>query len=313
MVQQSDWTVPLPEEPKSYPGTLRGYRDFLDLKDSLNSGQGTYTYLPIAKDQWWKAECNKKEAHDDEAPKKECTCGFYVNYYTTETFYPSYPNRPRGVVEASGRIVLARKGFRAEKLRLVALCTPYAQMWKYIEGCMPHVDLFFDKEDMYDKYPQDDLTSLIGSEESRRKSTADISEWTYVGNAINSFSVAAMDMSTALISISPVLSNTALSNFYLYNSYVSPQPSYASGVITVDIQNTGGQLVINGADKSILMRLAYNNTYQDLEKFYFDSIVVQHTASSPAAGAIYEIFAKSPKLDMTINATLGTYTMTQKI
>jgi len=172
MTDQKDWIKPI-AEPKTYPGTLRGYRHFKNTaKNSevrLQPINAAFDYPAIPEDEWWLSFCTKKIEHE-KVPDKDCTCGFYINYFPTESFYPSNDwDLPRGVVEASGKIVLSKKGFRAEKMRLVALFTEYCRVWKYVSDSFPYVKIFFDKEEMYEAYPQDDLTALIGTDEERLK------------------------------------------------------------------------------------------------------------------------------------------------
>jgi hypothetical protein len=58
---------------------------------------------------------------------RECACGFYA-YHNAETAYAlSGPGcRVAAIVEAYGRMVLGTSGYRAQKARILAVCTPPA-------------------------------------------------------------------------------------------------------------------------------------------------------------------------------------------
>lgn len=78
--------------------------------------------------QRWTQEYERYRAN--EHSMKNCTCGFYVGYHPTGDFYAGHIDRSIGkiclhaVVECYGKIVLGTKGFRAQKLRIVAMA-PY--------------------------------------------------------------------------------------------------------------------------------------------------------------------------------------------
>lgn len=177
MVAQTEWTNEV-VQPETYPGVLRGYRHFSRLSTNpgsppkLISVHSSYEYSVIKEDEWWEAGCGTSDSARTSVPKhpvvpgKTCRCGFYINYYPKNSFYKEEDNDiyPRGVVEASGHLVLSTKGFRSQKMRLVALYPIFFSMAKYIEKNFPWVKLYDSAEEMYEEYPQSDLTSLIGEE-----------------------------------------------------------------------------------------------------------------------------------------------------
>jgi hypothetical protein len=169
MAEQHEWTKPLEKEPESYPGVLRGYRHF-GKGVSLRSVHSDFDYSQITEDQWWESKCGTGKSwqpkEDHETPASTCQCGFYVNYYPINSFYDKKADEvnPRGVVEASGRMVLGTKGFRAQKLRLIALTPISWGLGSYVQESFPWVKLYNNVEEMYEDFPQDDLTSLIGED-----------------------------------------------------------------------------------------------------------------------------------------------------
>lgn len=68
---------------------------------------------------WNKAEC-LCTAHA--APNANCSCGFYAYYGADQT--ESHVGNVTGIIEASGRVIVGSKGFKAEKARVVALIEP---------------------------------------------------------------------------------------------------------------------------------------------------------------------------------------------
>lgn len=176
MAAQSEWTTQA-AEPETYPGVLQGYRHFgrpLLFKGmaELCSVHSKFEYPIIGKEEWWEADCGTtdtlriSERKHPVVPASNCRCGFYINYYPENTFYTQEDNLiyPRGVVEASGHLILSTKGFRSQKMRLVALCPIYFGLWKYVEQNFPWVKLYDDPDEMYETHPQADLTSLIGED-----------------------------------------------------------------------------------------------------------------------------------------------------
>ena len=66
------------------------------------------------------ATCSKHEM----APTKGCKCGLYgMIDGSNDYFQPGYTIQ--GIIEASGRLVVGTKGFKAQKAKVVALVQPY--------------------------------------------------------------------------------------------------------------------------------------------------------------------------------------------
>lgn len=65
------------------------------------------------------------DRHTSPAPDRRCVCGFYAGYTPGDTLNaPSTANSDYfGVVEATGGVILGERGFRAEKMRILALST----------------------------------------------------------------------------------------------------------------------------------------------------------------------------------------------
>lgn len=187
---QKDWTKPLDNEPETFPGSLRGYRHFgYPFKSGSNatsvlcSVYSKYEYPVISQEEWWEATCGTSAnpsttSFHPVVPAKTCKCGFYLNYYPQTSFYDKEKEQtyPRGVVEASGYLVLSQKGFRAQKTRLVAISPLYMRFASYIAEKFPWVEIFETHEEMYEAFPQDDLTSLIGEEAVNRNLNPSLGE-----------------------------------------------------------------------------------------------------------------------------------------
>lgn len=105
------------------PGSILGYRQWYWSHGELTSQGDTV---------WEKgeihAECKNSllfTVHRDtvvehSSPHIDCTCGIYAHYLPLESYERGREN-VFGVVEASGKILMGTKGFRAEKTKIVAL------------------------------------------------------------------------------------------------------------------------------------------------------------------------------------------------
>lgn len=123
------------------------------------------------------AEC-KRYCRDEEracefSPDPDCVCGIYAHYLPLESYSSRYG--VFGVVEASGRILMGTKGFRAEKAKIVALAG-YGELNEWFEVTVPGypettrglvdfctsigVPYFPTVEKMVIEFPQKDLSSL---------------------------------------------------------------------------------------------------------------------------------------------------------
>lgn len=88
---------------------------------------------------------------DHSSPDIDCSCGIYAHYLPIESYERTY--NIFGVIEASGKLFMGTKGFRAEKARIVALA-----------GLGPSTQWFTTKEKTRGIYPKDvvDFCSSIG-------------------------------------------------------------------------------------------------------------------------------------------------------
>lgn len=119
----------------------------------------------------WEAVCGKHKEH--KSPDVDCTCGIYAHYLPMES-YSIGPAAVLGVVEASGKIVMGTKGFRAEKMKILALAgigttNKWFEFIETFDACIPvlekyceplGIDMFTDVREMKAKYPQTDLSAL---------------------------------------------------------------------------------------------------------------------------------------------------------
>lgn len=113
---------------KLYPGTIFGIRQFVITPNGELAGP--IAVEPFPPREWMHATCRDyaRSGHR-EAPTSGCGCGLYAFNGGTAAIqtYPSTSDRPTvlAVVEARGKVVAHRLGFRAEYMRPVALiCDP---------------------------------------------------------------------------------------------------------------------------------------------------------------------------------------------
>ncbi len=132
------------------------------------------------------ATCQKY--YDDEtrekhrSPDSECSCGIYAHYLPLES-YKKTKNGIFGVIEASGKILMGTKGFRAEKAKIVALAGlgDHNEWFEVTKPAFPEptrslvdfctsigVPYFPTVEQMVREFPQKDLSSL---------GVPDLTEW----------------------------------------------------------------------------------------------------------------------------------------
>ncbi|HEY6021586.1 MAG TPA: hypothetical protein VIY48_17485 [Candidatus Paceibacterota bacterium] len=117
-----------------FPGTLRGYRTWiLDpygyehsyLRAMGASGYGWEEGINEASCIYGTIDSFKKQDYvEHKTPNSSCSCGFYATH-TPELAIDDpicwNPMTVFGVVEATGKILVGKSGFRAEKARIVAL------------------------------------------------------------------------------------------------------------------------------------------------------------------------------------------------
>lgn len=121
--------------PPLVAGTIHGFRHFEVRPGSL------YLRSPLRTGYRWKPEENTASCGDygwlarHHVAEQFCECGFYAYRYPWFSAYGS-PRRAMGVIEAYGRVSVGRRGFRAEKARLVAVCIPRGagRRWLWLLG-----------------------------------------------------------------------------------------------------------------------------------------------------------------------------------
>ncbi|MDE2470804.1 MAG: hypothetical protein KGL35_19175 [Bradyrhizobium sp.] len=111
----------------------------------------------------WNLE-KKPPAHDD-APREDCTCGFYAYSNPRRAVMGSV----KGVVRITGRTLVGTKGWRFEYGEIVALLNPHAGKgegsWSvtrasYLESLRanyPTVPIFKTDEEMFEAFPLTEL------------------------------------------------------------------------------------------------------------------------------------------------------------
>jgi hypothetical protein len=113
---------------------VRSSRSAWDITPFAGTGDGNF-YYQVADDTAHRLANLREELRCykiivDERAKfvrgehrlKGCTCGFYVSYDPTVDFYATtHHQHVHAVVECYGSVVLGTKGFRAQKLKVVAM------------------------------------------------------------------------------------------------------------------------------------------------------------------------------------------------
>lgn len=132
---------------------------------------------------------------DHSSPDMDCTCGIYAHYLPLESYERTY--NVFGVIEASGRIFMGTKGFRAEKAKIVALSgygpsTRWFTTREKTRGIFPPdvvdfctsigVPYFPTVKQMVYEFPQVDLTSLGVPSLENWKISRDRDKFTYEKN-----------------------------------------------------------------------------------------------------------------------------------
>ena len=104
-------------EPLLVPGTVTGFRLFeLDgdrLRPPFRGGEWTH---PVTT-----AWCGRRRHR---APVADCSCGLHAWYAADDALANLGRGQVVAVVAASGDLVLAQEGFRAERMQVVAVCLP---------------------------------------------------------------------------------------------------------------------------------------------------------------------------------------------
>jgi hypothetical protein len=91
---------------------------------------------------------------DHPAPFTGCTCGLYA-YYRATTVPPS-TGQVFGVVAVTGRVILATRGMKAERMTILALVTDYSAL-----GERYGVPIYPSREALLSDYPPQDYGELV--------------------------------------------------------------------------------------------------------------------------------------------------------
>lgn len=154
------------------PSTVLGFKHWSFLSNSLKTSANVPKSSHHA--DWssgeWSAVCGKLKDH--KSPDVECTCGIYAHYLPLESYQVN--TGVLGVVEASGKIVMGSKGFRAEKVKILALSgigqtTKWFDFSTVFDACVPvlkkycdplGIEMFTDVQEMKEKFQPVDLSAL---------------------------------------------------------------------------------------------------------------------------------------------------------
>lgn len=125
------------------------------------------------------AECKRvvfeNSFKEHKSPDVSCYCGIYAHYLPLESYTRNHTS-VFGVIEASGKILMGTKGYRAEKAKILALAglgyhnewfeVEYPEQSKYAKDSLIDfcdsigVYYFNDVKEMFHQFPQVDLSSL---------------------------------------------------------------------------------------------------------------------------------------------------------
>jgi hypothetical protein len=152
------------------PGSLRGYRTWrpLDRRSQPRDGLLPLTSVSRRRVVWGRtlaARCEPFDPadaapSDDEhrAPHDGCTCGIYGWYDPNDTGMVSA--RVFGVIEASGRVLMGERGFRAERATLAAVVTRNRRVAAACEQA--GIAVYRRRRHLLRAYPPEDLSALLG-------------------------------------------------------------------------------------------------------------------------------------------------------
>jgi hypothetical protein len=136
-------------------GQCRGYRAWrLSSDGHLGALSGIHLWMSATDE----ATCHLwQEPHvrvDHPAPFTGCTCGLYA-YYRATTVPPSR-GQVFGVVAVTGRVILATRGMKAERMSILALVTDYSAL-----GDRYGVPIYPSREALLADYPPQDYGELV--------------------------------------------------------------------------------------------------------------------------------------------------------
>lgn len=142
-------------------GTLRGYRTWRVGRTS--DGSLPLTAVTRREMTWNPVTTATCAAPPEEtfgphpAPASGCSCGLYGWYRPDDTAI--LPGNVFGVVEASGRVLLGDRGFRAERARVRAVVT---RRRRVAAACRAAgIEVYPRKRDLIAAWPPDDMTTLV--------------------------------------------------------------------------------------------------------------------------------------------------------
>jgi len=158
---------------------ILGYRQWYWKDNKLSSLYQTYWNNGSHISKCQKSVQNQEEAENHGSPRENCTCGIYAHYLPLESY--DRKDNVFGTVEASGKIIMGTKGFRAEKVRITSLSgfgtsTQWFETAEKTRGIYPEalvdfctsigVPYFPTVKQMIHEFPQEDLSSLGVSTET---------------------------------------------------------------------------------------------------------------------------------------------------
>jgi hypothetical protein len=151
------------------PGSLRGYRTWRLRRRDVPEGMLPMTSLTRRHVVWTPtltARCAASdlemrkvpEFEDHSAPHLGCNCGIYAWYTPDDT--ARLKGRIFGAVEASGLVLMGDRGFRAERVRVVAVVTRKS---KLAVACQQAgITVYAHRRELVGAYPPEDVSALIG-------------------------------------------------------------------------------------------------------------------------------------------------------
>lgn len=143
-------------------GTLRGYRTW---RSGRTNPDGLLPLTAVTRREipWGvvtTAVCaapTDAVEHQHAAPADGCACGIYGWYRPDDTAI--LPSSVFGVVEASGRVLLGDRGFRAERARIRAVVT---RRRRIATACRAAgIEVYSRKRDLIAAWPPEDITGLV--------------------------------------------------------------------------------------------------------------------------------------------------------
>jgi hypothetical protein len=156
------------------PGSLRGYRTWwgASRRGRVPDGMLPLTSVTRCHVVWpptLSARCMPADAGspragsstlpaDHRAPRAGCNCGIYGWYGPDDT--GMLDGGVFGAIQASGLILMGKRGFRAERARITAVVTRNRRV---ATACtQAGIAVYRRRRDLLRDYPPDDLSSLLG-------------------------------------------------------------------------------------------------------------------------------------------------------